>query len=65
MAFKMALWVLCVMFAATLYNIVSAYSAMESSEVQNRFQQIGLLEQASTIPIPPRKPVMVQELASN
>jgi len=65
MAFKMALWVLCVMFAATMYNVVSAYSAMESSEVQTKFQQIGLLHSPSSIPIPPRKPVLVQEFASN
>lgn len=65
MAFKMTLWVLCVMFVATMYNVVSAYSAMGSAEVQTRFQQIGLLHSQPSVPIPPRKPVMAQEFASN
>ena len=44
MAFKMTLWVLALMFVAMVYNGVSAYSAMGSMNVQDRFEEIGLIE---------------------
>ena len=58
MAFKMALWLLALMFVAMVYNGVSAYSAMGSMDVQDRFEKIGLIEYRNPhgYIIPVRKP---------
>ena len=66
MAFKLTLWVLVLTFVATIYNVVEAYSAMGSMNVQDKFEQIGLLDHGqSSIPIPPRKPALTaNKLAS-
>ena len=67
MAFKLTLWVLALTFAATIYNVIGAYNAMGSMNVQDKFAQIGLLENGNKerFIIPPRKPVPpANELAS-
>ncbi len=63
MAFKTALWVMALMFIATIYNVVGAYTAMGALNVQGKFQEIGLLDNSNKTHfiIPPRKP----ELPSN
>ncbi len=68
MAFKMALWACALLFVATLYNVIGAYDAMGSVDVQTRFQEVGLLENDNSVgayPLPPRKPLQIRELASN
>lgn len=57
MAFKVTLWVLALMFVSTIYNVVSAYTAMGAVNVQDKFQKIGLLHDGKTeFPLPPKKP---------
>lgn len=67
MAFKMSLWACALLFIATLYNVIGAYAAMGSVDMQNRFQQVGLLEggKEDGYPLPQRKPLQIRELASN
>lgn len=43
MALKMTLWLCALMFVAMVYNGVSAYTAMGSANVQEKFQKIGLI----------------------
>lgn len=57
MFFKITLWVLVLMFVSTIYNVVSAYTAMGAINVQDKFEQIGLLDDGKgEFPLPPRKP---------
>jgi hypothetical protein len=69
MAFKMTLWLLALTFVAMVYNGVSAYSAMGSVDVQDRFEQIGLIEYSNKnrFVIPPRKPAppMQEEMVAS
>ena len=67
MAFKMTLWACALLFVATVYNVIGAYDAMGSVDVQSRFQQVGLLEGQSNgeYPLPLKKPLQIRELASN
>lgn len=67
MAFKMTLWLLALMFVATIYNVVGAYSAMGALNVQGKFQEIGLLDNGKIdgIPLPPHKPAQLSKIASN
>ena len=68
MAFKMTLWLLALMFTATIYNVVTAYNAMGSVDVQQRFETIGLIEYSNPqgFIIPEHKPAPPEtELASN
>lgn len=67
MAFKMTLWACALLFVATVYNVVGAYDAMGSVDVQSRFQEVGLLDGGSAegYPLPQRKPLQIRELASN
>ena len=64
MLFKMALWLCALMFLATLYNAVSAYEAIDDLDIQDRFMQVGLLEGKADYPLPARKPLQVEHLAS-
>lgn len=64
--FRVTLWLFGLLFIATIYNAVTAYNAMGAMNVQERFEKIGLLEgDGISFPIPPRKPLMINELASN
>lgn len=67
MAFKMTLWTCALLFIATLYNVIGAYAAMNSVNMQSRFQEVGLLESGVERghPLPQRKPLQIRELASN
>lgn len=67
MAFKMTLWACALLFVATLYNVIGAYDAIGSVDVQSRFEEVGLLEGGSSEshPLPQRKPLQIRELASN
>lgn len=67
MAFRMTVWLLGLMFVATLYNVATAYSAIGSMDVQSKFQTIGLIEykNAGAFIIPERKPVPPEMVASN
>ncbi len=66
MAFKITLWLITVMFISMVYNGVSAYQAMGSTDVQKKFEKIGLIEDLDgpDIIIPVRKPVMSTEVAT-
>lgn len=59
MAFKMTMWILALMFAATIYNVVGAYAALDEVNVQERFETIGLIEYSNPhgYIIPAHKPV--------
>jgi hypothetical protein len=63
--FRMTLWLFGLLFIATIYNVVSAYTAMGSMDVQEKFEEIGLLEDGKGLPYPPRKPLQISEMASN
>lgn len=65
MGIKMTLWFCALMFTATIYNVVSAYSAMGDINVHDKFQEIGILYSAEkeAFPLPVRKPLQVQQLA--
>lgn len=67
MAFKMTLWACGLLFIATVYNVVGAYDAMGGVDVQGKFEQVGLLHDGdgSAFPLPQRKPLNIQEVASN
>ena len=66
MIFKMALWTCALLFFATVYNAVSAYEAMGSVDVQENFMRVGILEDnRHEFPLPVRKPLQIEELASN
>ncbi|MFA5593439.1 MAG: hypothetical protein WC989_09030 [Micavibrio sp.] len=59
MALKMTLWAFALLFIATIWNAVTAYSGMGDMNVQGRFQTIGLLEderEVAAFPLPPHKP---------
>lgn len=64
MAFKMTLWLCALMFIATLYNAVSAYDAMGGVDVQHQFMKVGLLQGKADMPVPPRKPLEIEQLAA-
>lgn len=63
-AFRMTLWLFGLLFIATIYNAVSAYSSMGDINVQDRFEEIGLLDDGKGLPYPPRKPLQISELAA-
>ena len=65
MIFKTTMWILCLTFVATIYNVVSAYNAMGAMNVQDKFERIGLLddEVSGKYPLPARKPTDLIELA--
>lgn len=66
MIFKMALWACALLFVATVYNAVSAFDAMGSVDVQQNFMRVGILENSGhEFPLPVRKPLQTEELASN
>lgn len=66
MIFKMALWACALLFIATVYNAVSAYEAMGSVDVQENFMRVGILEDSrEQFPLPQRKPLQIEQLASN
>jgi len=67
MTFKITLWAFGLLFIATLWNVASAYTAMGEVNVQDRFQEIGLLsggEKMAEFPLPPRKPLQNSEFAA-
>lgn len=58
MIFKVTIWVCVLMFISTVYNVVAAYTGMSDMNVQDKFQEIGLLHDGkSEYPLPPKKPV--------
>lgn len=65
MIFKMTLWLCALMFLATLYNAVSAYEAIGDVDVQDKFIQVGLIEDQAHHSTPPKKPLQIERLAAN
>jgi hypothetical protein len=66
MTLKMTLWISTLLFIAMMWNVISAYKAMGEVNVQNRFEQIGLLHTGApqAFPLPPRKPLMTEQFAA-
>lgn len=68
MALRLMLWAFALLFIATIWNVITAYNGMAGMNVHGKFQQIGLLEGGianAEFPLPPKKPLMLQELAAN
>ncbi len=67
MAFRMTLWALALLFIATIYNVGAAYYAMGGISVQDKFEEIGLLDDGTKgeFPLPVKKPLHTAALAMN
>lgn len=65
MGWKMTMWLLALMFVAMVYNGVSAYTAMGSSDVQGRFQQIGLIAEERHFIMPAHKPLSPKDMLAS
>jgi hypothetical protein len=66
MMFKMALWACGLLFIATLSNVIGAYDAMGNLDIQEKFEEVGLLAdpRPDVYPLPIQKPLQTQELAA-
>jgi hypothetical protein len=65
MNYKLNLALMLVVFSAVTYNVCKAYEGMDQIAVEDKFQEIGLLENTKVaFIIPPRKPAQTSQVAS-
>lgn len=64
MNYKLNFTLLLLVFSIVTYNVCMAYQDMEDMNVQDKFQQIGLLETPKNFFVPPRKPLQDNQFAS-
>ncbi len=56
MNYRLNLFLMLLVFSAVTLMVCMAYENMNNINVQTKFQEIGLLEGATQLAVPPRKP---------